>query len=189
MTMMMSELKGLTVTLLRDLDALLIPDAYPVNLLSGTDVYISQALGTSYTIVADGKMMRVGAEDADALGPEFVDALNAAQPTLSGTTKEQAWQLLATCYDPEIPVSVVDLGLIYAVNLLNIDGSESAIRAHVVMTLTAPGCGMGPVLVEEIKQKLMMIATVEDAVVELAFDPPWTQEMMSDAAKLTLGVF
>ena len=187
--MMMSELKGLTVTLLRDLDALLVPDAYPVNLLAGTDVYISQALGSSYTIVADGKMMRVGAEDADALGPEFVDALQSAQPELSGSTKEQIWQLLATCYDPEIPVSVVDLGLIYAVNLLTIDEAAQTIRAHIVMTLTAPGCGMGPILVEEIKQKMMLVDSVEDAVVELVFDPPWSHDKMTDAAKLTLGVF
>lgn len=187
--MMMSELKGLTVSLLRDLDALIVPDAYPVNLLAGTDVYISQALGNSYTIVADGKMMRVASEDADALGPEFVDALHAAQPELCGSPKEQVWQLLATCYDPEIPVSVVDLGLIYAVNLLDLDTEKQTIRAHIVMTLTAPGCGMGPILVEEIKQKMTMVASIEDAVVELVFDPPWSHDKMSDAAKLTLGVF
>lgn len=185
----MSELKGLTVTLTREVDAILIPDAYPVNLAEGSDVYISQALGTSYTIVADGKMLRISGDDADALGPEFVEALNDALPDLVGTTKEQAWQLLHTCYDPEIPVSVVDLGLIYGLNLLEIDSAAINLRLHVVMTLTAPACGMGPILVEEIKQKLLVVDSVVDVVVELVFDPPWNQDMMSDAAKLTLGVF
>lgn len=183
----MQALKGLTVSLLRDVDVLLVPDAYPVNLLQGTEVYISQALGSSYTLIADGKMLRLAADDADALGADFAEALAKALPTLTGTPKEQVWQLLQTCYDPEIPVSIVDLGLIYSVNLL--DMGAGALRAHVVMTLTAPGCGMGPVLLEEIKQKLRYIEPVQDVVVELVFDPPWSQEMMSEAAKLTLGVF
>lgn len=183
----MQALKGITVALLRDVDVLLVPDAYPVNLLQGTEVYISQALGSSYTVISDGKMLRLGAEDADALGPDFTEALANALPTLTGTPKEQVWQLLQTCYDPEIPVSIVDLGLIYSVNLLEM-GPDTH-RAHVVMTLTAPGCGMGPVLLEEIKQKLRTIPTIEDVVVELVFDPPWSQEMMSEVAKLTLGVF
>lgn len=183
----MQALKGVTVALLRDVDVLLVPDAYPVNLVQGTEVYISQALGSSYTLIADGKMLRLAAEDADALGEDFAVALANALPALTGTPKEQVWQLLQTCYDPEIPVSIVDLGLIYSVNLL--DMGEGSQRAHVVMTLTAPGCGMGPVLLEEIKQKLRTVDSVDDVVVELVFDPPWSQEMMSDAAKLTLGVF
>ena len=184
----MIDLKGTTVILQRDVDALIIPDAFPVNLVEGTEVYISQALGTSYTVIADGKMLRIAADDADSLGDEFVAAINAAIPKLKGTTKEQGWQLLETCYDPEIPVSIVDLGLIYGFNLLDM-GKDSHKRAHVVMTLTAPGCGMGPVLLEEIKQKLITIDSIQDVVVELVFDPPWTQDMMSEAAKLTLGVF
>ncbi|MEE3002840.1 MAG: putative Fe-S cluster assembly protein SufT [Pseudomonadota bacterium] len=184
----MNDLKGTTVTLSRDVDAILIPDAYPVNLVCDTEVYISQALGTSYTVIADGKMLRICAEDADALGEEFVKALADSMPELKGTIKEQAWQLLATCYDPEIPVSIVDLGLVYALNLLEIGESDKK-RIHIVMTLTAPSCGMGPILVEEIKQKLQVIVGVQDVVVELVFDPPWTQDLMSEAAKLTLGVF
>lgn len=183
----MQDLKGSTICLQRDVDALMIPDAYPVNLVCGTDVYISQALGTSYTVITDGKMLRIAGEDADALGEEFVAALKIAIPKLEGSMKDQGWQMLSTCYDPEIPVSVVDLGLIYGFNLLDID--ENNKRAHIVMTLTAPGCGMGPILVEEIKQKLNMIEGISDVVVELVFDPPWGQEMMSEAAKLTLGVF
>jgi probable FeS assembly SUF system protein SufT len=185
----MSELKGLTVTLARDVDVLLIPDAYPVNLVAGTDVYISQALGTSYTVIADGKMMRLSGDDADALGADFAEALKSSLPELKGSPKDQVWQLLKTCYDPEIPVSIVDLGLIYSVNLLEMGEGADKIRAHVVMTLTAPACGMGPILLEEIKQKLVAIDEVADVVVELVFDPPWSQEMMSDEAKLTLGVF
>ena len=184
----MSDLKGTTVILQRDVDALIIPDAFPVNLVEGTEVYISQALGTSYTVIADGKMLRIAADDADSLGDEFVAAINAAIPELKGTAKEQGWQLLETCYDPEIPVSIVDLGLIYGFNLLDMGNGDDK-RAHVVMTLTAPGCGMGPVLLEEIKQKLITIDSIKDVVVELVFDPPWTQDMMSEAAKLTLGVF
>jgi probable FeS assembly SUF system protein SufT len=184
----MQDLKGTTVSLLRDVDALMIPDAYPVNLQYGTDVYVSQALGTSYTVITDGKMLRIAGEDADALGEVFVSALANEMPKLEGTAEEQGWQLLRTCYDPEIPVSIVDLGLVYAFNLLDI-GSDEQKRAHIVMTLTAPGCGMGPVLVEEIKQKIINIECVSDVVVELVFDPPWTQDMMTDAAKLTLGVF
>lgn len=181
-----ADLRGKTVELRRAVDALLIPDAYPVNLDVGSSVYISQSLGSSYTVIYDGKMMRIAGEDADALGEEFVKAIEQALPKLEGSTEDMVWALLKTCYDPEIPVSIVELGLIYAVNLLDMD--EGQIRAHVVMTLTAPGCGMGPVLVEEIKQKLQNIPDVADVVVELVFDPPWTQDMMADAAKLALGI-
>ena len=117
-----------------------------------------------------------------------MDAIAHAMPKLEGSPKDMVWALLKTCYDPEIPVSIVELGLIYAVNMLHMNDDDSEIRAHVVMTLTAPGCGMGPVLVEEIKQKLQAIDGIEDVVVELVFDPPWTQDMMADAAKLALGI-
>jgi probable FeS assembly SUF system protein SufT len=183
-----ADLRGKTVELNRAVDALLIPDAYPVNLDIGSSVYISQSLGSSYTVIHDGKMLRIAGEDAGALGPEFVKAIAHAMPKLEGSTEDMVWAFLKTCYDPEIPVSIVELGLIYAVNILAMNEDDSAVRVHVVMTLTAPGCGMGPVLVEEIKQKLQTIGDVQDVVVELVFDPPWTQDMMDDAAKLALGI-
>lgn len=174
------------VTLSSDCHALLVPSGHPMVLTEGTEVTVTQALGDSVTVTYQGHMARISGEDVAALGEEY--AQQVALPDLDPTTPltERAWALLQTCYDPEIPVNIVDLGLIYAVHADEIEPGRQ--RVHVMMTLTAPGCGMGPVLVEEIKRKIMQQPDVADALVELVFDPPWDRSMMSEEAQLTLGM-
>ena len=179
------------VIMVGDCHASVIPSGLPILLVEGTEVMIIQSLGGAYTVQVNGKWVRIAAEDAASLGPDYVTP-NVEDSWHDDMTLEQkVWSLLKTCYDPEIPVDIVELGLIYHVDVQPIEAetSDASHRAHVVMTLTAPGCGMGPVLIEDIKQKLHRLSDIKDVVVELVFDPPWTQERMSDAAKLQLGMF
>ena len=168
------------VTTQRDCNALLVPTGDPVTIPSGTFVTLTQALGGSFTVVFNGNMARISGLDADAIGmPARALEFPAAEevPAL-----DHVWHALSTVYDPEIPVNVVDLGLIYDATL---DGSAAA----VTMTLTAPGCGMGPILVEEVRERILCAPGIEAVTVELVFDPPWSREMMSETAQLELGVF
>jgi len=168
-----------TIEILRDVDALLIPAGVKITLQKGALVYITQALGNAYTVYVNGNLARVAGRDGDALGMACMDApdINA----MSGTVTEKIYELLKTCFDPEIPVNILDLGLVYE---CSVDAGSVAIR----MTLTAPGCGMGPVLVAEVEQKIRMLPEVTDVNVILVFDPPWERSMMSDVAKLQLGM-
>lgn len=174
------------ITLSRDTDAYLIPSGARVYLHKGTEVTITQALGNSYTVNIYGNLARIDGKDADALGKEPT-----AKPPIEipeGTTLyDMVWQQLKTCYDPEIPVNIVDLGLIYHCDLIKTPGEESY-RIDIKMTLTAPGCGMGPVIAADVKHKLSELPTVSEVNVEVVFDPPWDRSMMSDAAKLELGM-
>jgi probable FeS assembly SUF system protein SufT len=173
------------VVVQRDVEAIQIPEGLPVLLNEGTPVRITQALGGSFTVMTDfGQMLRISSSHADALGVAEDGGAEAA-PELEGTLEERVWALLKTCYDPEIPVNVVELGLIYDCSFS--DGDEGRSDAHVKMTLTAPGCGMGPVLVEDVKRRIESLADVRWAHVELVFDPAWNPEMMSEAARLQLG--
>lgn len=172
-------LKQDTIEVTRDCDAMLIPSGVKVTLQKGSLVMITQALGNSYTVYVNGNLARVAGKDGDALGMIILDEFDSS--TMVGTLEERVWAVLKTCYDPEIPVNIVDLGLVY----------ECRIQDQLVeikMTLTAPGCGMGPVLVADIEQKLRSMADVTDVKVELVFDPPWDRNMMSDVAKLQLGM-
>jgi probable FeS assembly SUF system protein SufT len=176
------------VTLTRDVDAAVVPVGTKVTLMKGETAYITQSLGGSYTVVVNGNMFRIADKDADALGLEVVKPTT---PVLSGPVtqevlEKQVWESLKTCYDPEIPVNVVDLGLIYDCHLTPI--GDNSYKADVKMTLTAPGCGMGPVLAQDVQNKLISLEPIDEANVELVWDPPWNQGMMTEAAKLQLGL-
>lgn len=168
-----------TTEVLRDCDALLIPTGVKITLQKGSLVYITQALGGAYTVHINGNLVRVAGRDGDALGMVIMEEPDISQ--MEGSTEQKVWALLATCFDPEIPVNIVDLGLVYECRV-----EEGHVRIR--MTLTAPGCGMGPVLVAEVEQKVRMLPDVTDVTVDLVFDPPWDRGMMSDAAKLQLGM-
>jgi probable FeS assembly SUF system protein SufT len=177
------------VTLKRDLPATMVPVGTQVTLQKGEQAYITQSLGGSYTVVVNGNMFRVDGKDADALGFE-APTLPGPRPSSAPVTQEQLekqlWDAMRTCYDPEIPVNIVDLGLIYDCTLTPISGGSY--RADVKMTLTAPGCGMGPMLAEDVQNKLLCVEGVEEATVELVWDPPWNQSMLTEAARLQLGL-
>ena len=175
------------VTLTRDVEAAVIPVGERVTLQKGGQAHITQTLGGSYTVIVNGNMLRIEGKDADALGLEV-----AAKPVSTGTpvTQEQLekeiWNQLRSCYDPENPVNVVDLGLIYDCHLTPV--SAGSHRVEVKMTLTAPGCGMGPTLAQDVQNKLLSLEGVDDVAVELVWDPPWNQGMMTEQAKLQLGL-
>ncbi len=178
-------------TLSRDVRGVRIPEGMPSILPAGQRVRITQSLGGSYTVVTDrGEMVRLEDRDADAIGREVV-GLPAASAT--GTLEERVWSQLKTCFDPEIPVNVVDLGLIYSCDLTPTEGTEprpsETTDVRVLMTLTAPGCGMGPVLAEDVKSKIEALPGVNRVDVEVVWDPPWNQNMMTEAARLQLGIF
>jgi len=176
-----------SVTLTRDVEAAVIPIGTKVTLQKGEEAYISQSLGGSYTVVVNGNMFRIEGKDADALGKEA-----AAKPASTGglvtqeSLEKEIWNQLRTCYDPEIPVNVVDLGLIYDCHLSPMNAGS--FRADVKMTLTAPGCGMGPMLAQDVQNKLLGLEGVDDVSVELVWDPPWNQSMISESGKLQLGL-
>ena len=177
--------KNVTVT--RDVEATMIPAGTPVAIPKGTEVTITQALGGTYTVMAPGIMARIEGRNADALGLA-VDA-NAEKPRgeAAGPVDVDAiWEVLKMCYDPEIPVNIVDLGLVYDVQVKPLqDGGN---EVDVKMTLTAPGCGMGGVIAGDAEQKIREVPGVTEARVEVVWDPIWNQSMMSDAARLQLGL-
>jgi probable FeS assembly SUF system protein SufT len=181
---MSSEPKILT----RDVDAAVVPIGTKVTLQKGEQAYITQSLGGSYTVVVNGNMFRISDKDADALGLEVqaAPAITSTGPLTQEELEKKVWEQLKTCYDPEIPVNIVDLGLIYDCHLTPI--GESNFKADVKMTLTAPGCGMGPVLAQDVQNKLISLEPIDEANVELVWDPPWNQGMMTEAAKLQLGL-
>jgi probable FeS assembly SUF system protein SufT len=174
-------------TLLRDCEAIRIPSGEPVTLASGTRVIITQALGGSYTVETDMGLARVSADNADALGLEIAAAPATPAATANVPVDDKAvWDQLRTCYDPEIPVNIVDLGLVYDCLVTPQEGKGA--KVDVKMTLTAPGCGMGPTIAAEAKQKIMSVPGVDDAEVELVWDPPWNQAMISEVGKMKLGL-
>ena len=176
------------IILARDVEASVIPVGTRVTLQKGEQAHITQSLGGSYTVVVNGNMFRIEGKDADALGLEVSENKNGAaggSVTLEEVEKE-VWNQLRTCYDPEIPVNIVDLGLIYDCHIDPIN--QNSYRVGVKMTLTAPGCGMGPVLQQDVQNKLLNLEAVDDVSVELVWDPPWNQGMLSEAAKLQLGL-
>ena len=180
------------VSLTRDVEAALVPVGDLITLKAGQLATITQALGGSYTVVVGGNMFRIDARDGDALGKASAPApaTDPAEAPLGREQMEEAvWDQLRTCYDPEIPVSIVDLGLIYECTVAPAAEQAGKWNVRVLMTLTAPGCGMGDYLAQEVGQKLLAIPGVTEAEVELVWDPPWDREMMSEAARLELGMF
>jgi probable FeS assembly SUF system protein SufT len=170
----------------RDVEVAAIPYGDRITLAAGTSVFITQALGGSYTAMTDhGYLVRIEGQDADAIGEEPVRPLT-EEDRKGRSTQELAWEQLKTCFDPEIPVNIVDLGLVYKCEIEPGEGDGE--RVKVEFTLTAPGCGMGDFLRQDVEQKLLAIPGVKEADVQVVLDPPWDQGMMSDAARLQLGL-
>lgn len=166
-----------------DCPARRVPDGTPLVIPKDTFVTITQSLGGNYTLTYHGQMVRVDGTDADKLGLE-AEVLEFPVPTDDKISEDQVWQALKTIYDPEIPVDLVNLGLIYSVN---IDQQNKTVNIR--MTLTAPACGMGPVLVGDVEYRVRKVPNVEAVKVDLVFDPPWARHMMSDEAQLATGMF
>ncbi len=174
------------VVVQRDVKAVVIPAGVEVKLRTGQAGYITQSLGGSFTVYVEGNLFRIAGEDADAIGKEVARAPQLPPDATDEDLLKIVWDQMRTCYDPEIPINIVDLGLVY---LAEAKHNEDDTRdVHIQMTLTAPGCGMGEVLVQDVKEKVERIPTVRRADVELVFDPPWNQSMMSEAARLQTGM-
>jgi len=174
------------VVLSRDVEAVIVPAGTPVTLKAGLAGYITQALGGSFTLYIEGNLYRIPGEQADAIGKEPIRAPELPPGATEDDVRELAWAQMRQCYDPEIPVNIVDLGLVYTCAVTpEPDGTR---KISVSMTLTAPGCGMGEVLVRDVREKLEVIPTVSRADVQLVVDPPWSPGMMSEAAKLQTGM-
>jgi probable FeS assembly SUF system protein SufT len=173
-------------SLARDCTAVMVPQGESVSLPAGQGGYITQALGGSFTVYVDGNLFRIAGHDADALGKEPPVPLELDPDASDADVEKLVWQQLRTVFDPEIPINVVELGLVYDVSLEAVANDER--KVYVKMTLTAPGCGMGDILIDDARTKLELIPTVIEADVDLVFDPPWSHSMMSDAAKLETGM-
>jgi probable FeS assembly SUF system protein SufT len=171
----------------RDCVAVMVPQGDVVTLPAGQVGYITQALGGSFTVYVDGSLFRISGADADALGRDPPPALELPEGAKDEDVEKLVWQQLRTCFDPEIPINIVELGLVYKVEVDRLDDVRR--KVNVEMTLTAPGCGMGEILVDDVRTKLEMIPTVGEADVDLVFDPPWNHSMMSEAARLETGMF
>lgn len=175
------------VTFQREVTVVLIPDGVPQLLPEGTRGWITQVLGGNYTVQLEtGRLVRVGADDADAIGKEKVSA-ESADPD-APVTPERVWEALRTCYDPEIPLNIVELGLIYEL-MLKESAAGEGVDVDITMTLTAPGCGMGQVLADDVQSKVRALPGVQEVTVNLTFDPPWSPDRMSEEGRLELGMF
>jgi probable FeS assembly SUF system protein SufT len=179
------------VVVSRNCEAIMIPSGERVLVPQGAHATITQSLGGSYTLITDrGLMVRISGKDVEAIGKTPQDVPQTAEsgaPFTPDDLEQMVWEQLKTCYDPEIPVNIVDLGLVYLCELQAADGGGTNVK--VKMTLTAPGCGMGPVLAHDVKTKIETLPGVKSAEVEVVFDPVWDRSMMSEAAKLQLGIY
>jgi len=177
-------------SLSRDVTATLVPAGDAINLPAGTRVTITHRLGGNFTVVCDYGMFRINGTDADALGEDKPATATAEAAPAAGDGKAPAepllWEALKTVFDPEIPVNIVDLGLIY--NLQIKDLGENRFGVDVQMTLTAPGCGMGPAIAEDARARLAAVPGVSEAKVEIMWDPPWSQDRISEEGKMQLGL-
>jgi probable FeS assembly SUF system protein SufT len=178
------------IPLTRDVEATVVPVGTKVTLQQGEKAYLTQSLGGAHTVVVNGNLFRIDGANADALGLEVAvrPVSGSGKPASPEALEKLVWDALRTCYDPEIPVNIVDLGLIYdcAIRPLSEGGSH---RADVKMTLTAPGCGMGPMIAQDVQNKVLALEGIDEANVELVWDPPWSQGMMTEAARLQLGLY
>ena len=176
------------VRLERDCPAVLVPQGEAVTLPAGSVGYVTQALGGSFTVFVEGNLFRIAGSDADAIGKEPVAPPELPDDAADTDVEQLVWKQLRTCFDPEIPINVVDLGLVYEAVVKPHEEQPGQRIVEVRMTLTAPGCGMGDILVDDVRSKVEMIPTIAEADVELVFDPPWNQTMMSEAARLETGM-
>ena len=181
----MTKIDNELIKVSRDCDAILIPGGEKVVLVEGTHIRITQALGGDYTVYVNGNLLKVSGKDSDAIGIKNDIAKENVLEKNTEVNEDRIWDVLKTCYDPEIPVNIVDLGLIYDMKL---DKKIDGITINIKMTLTAPGCGMGPVIAQDVEDKLMDLTTVNRVIVDLVWEPVWNQAMMTDAARLELGM-
>jgi probable FeS assembly SUF system protein SufT len=176
-----------STTLARDVIGTLIPQGTKVELPEGAQALITQALGGSFTVQVEGHLFRIEGKDSDAIGKTMAVGPQVPENPTDADLEQAVWEQLKTCYDPEIPVNIVELGLIYECKLEPLpDGNR---RVSIRMTLTAPGCGMGDILVADVREKALRVPKITEADVQMVFDPPWTREMMSEAAQLETGMF
>ena len=175
------------ITVNRDCEAILIPSGDPIKLIKGTHVRVTQALGGDYTLFVNGNLVKIAGVDADAIGKKTVKENKFIVEHEPGkpVQEKQVWEQLRTVFDPEIPVNIVELGLVYD---LNIKSDDDGSFVNVKMTLTAPGCGMGPTIAMDAEMKIRNIPGVNDVLVEIVWEPLWDRDMMSDEAKLQLGM-
>lgn len=174
------------VTFARDADVILIPDGYSQVLPEGTRGWVTQVLGGHFTVQLEtGRLVRLAADQADAIGKEAEVRAVDVDPD-APVDEDQVWEVLRSCYDPEIPLDIVELGLVYG---LALEPDETGTDVQITMTLTAPGCGMGQVLADDVQSKVESLPGVRAARVELTFDPPWSPERMSEEGRLELGMF
>lgn len=172
------------ITLSRDCDAIQIPSGHPLVLPAGMSVVITQSLGGTFTVATPGGLARIELKDADALGMDPSEA--SPKLKVEGSAEQAIWDQLKTVFDPEIPVNVVDLGLIYDCSVTKKENGTTSVL--VKMTLTAPGCGMGPTIAADARGKILSLEGIDEAEVELVWDPPWNQAMISEAGKMKLGI-
>ncbi|MGA7616559.1 MAG: putative Fe-S cluster assembly protein SufT [Thermoanaerobaculia bacterium] len=176
------------VTFSRSAAAITIPSGEPVSIPEGTHATITQSLGGAYTVITDhGMMVRLSGAEVEAIGKEPSEEIKVEGEVTKEKLEEMVWEQLRTCYDPEIPVNIVDLGLVYMNEVTPEEGG--GFKVEIKMTLTAPGCGMGPVLAADVEGKLRTLPAVKDVSVAVVFDPVWDRSMMSEAAKLQLGMY
>ncbi|TSA39573.1 MAG: putative Fe-S cluster assembly protein SufT [Methylococcaceae bacterium] len=174
--------------LTRDVATVTIPEGAIGTLAKGEEVTIHQALGDNYTVItAYGHMVRIAGCDADALGKERPQTAALINDVDAQAVEQNCWEVMKTVYDPEIPVNIVDLGLVYRCTVEAI--GDAAHKVDITMTLTAPGCGMGPVIQNDVEKAVRALQGVAEVCVELVFDPPWSREHMSEVAKLQLGLY
>mgnify|MGYP001544631738 CR=1 FL=1 len=171
----------------RDCDVVMIPAGDAVTMPAGTVGYITQALGGSFTVFVDGNLFRVAGVDADAIGKQPVMPPSLPENATDDDVENLLWEQMKTVYDPEIPVNIVDLGLVYRCDMRRNAAGE--LEVEVDMTLTAPGCGMGDILVDDVRSKLELVPGIGKVRVNLVFDPPWNHNMMSEVARLETGMF
>ncbi|MEQ1800320.1 MAG: putative Fe-S cluster assembly protein SufT [Gammaproteobacteria bacterium] len=182
----MSSMDNEPVVIRRDVAGLMVPSGIPVTIPLDSLVYITQAMGGSFTVYFDGNLVRIPGIDADALGKEPVIPPSLPDDATDEQFEALVWEQLKTIYDPEIPINIVELGLVYECSIRRVASGQRGVSLR--MTVTAPGCGMGEILVEEARQKISIIPTVAEVDVDLVFDPPWSQDMMSEAARLEAGL-
>jgi len=172
--------------LTRDVAATQIPSGERITLPSGTKVHITQTLGGSYTVIIEFGLARIDGRDADALGEQASETLAQAANAGEAPDTEAIWEQLKKVFDPEIPVNIVDLGLVYSMDVEQVPAE--GYRVNVTMTLTAPGCGMGPAIAEDARGKVLLVPGVNSADVRLVWEPPWNQSMISEEGKMRLGL-
>ncbi len=176
------------IFLTRDVNVVTIPDGTPSTLSKGGEVTIHQSLGSNYTVVTEyGSMVRIAGVDADALGKEPHELQTLVLETSAEAVEKNCWEVMKTVYDPEIPVNIVDLGLVYVCDVTSVGPCENDV--NIKMTLTAPGCGMGPVIQGDVEKNVRALPGVVSVNVEVVLDPPWSREMMSEVAQVQLGLF